>query len=357
MQYAGSNVELWVFAMFSYNGCLCIYYACVIAIQMKEKNIRKYVEPFLHGLPILMGLAYSIPGLFLGLYSQSGRWCVPDVPSCSDKACRRMMDVSLAFALFLSFVTIVLPLGMVIAKVVITGKALERMYKQTKRTDTDESIKDIMDKQNNTSVIGMQAMAYFAAFLLTLIFPVLEVSGSMNREDAKALKMVFLPFQGFFNCVIFIGHKIYNYRRVNPHATVCFIIGQLFCTRWEEPLFLSRISIVFDHQHSGENDVVNRVGRIMVTDEKDNSVSYISNNVSFGSRSNKQSSSGLSFAPGTETPSVMYDGKGEKFADDSDSKGGLSAFEISIFDPCSEGISFDDDRPPSEHDYIGTYCT
>ena len=47
----GFFVATGIIIMFSYNGTLCVYYACAIALRMKEANIRKKIEPVIHGLP------------------------------------------------------------------------------------------------------------------------------------------------------------------------------------------------------------------------------------------------------------------------------------------------------------------
>ena len=51
----GFFVAIGIIIMFSYNGTLCVYYACAIALRMKEAKIRKKIEPFIHGLPLLIG--------------------------------------------------------------------------------------------------------------------------------------------------------------------------------------------------------------------------------------------------------------------------------------------------------------
>ena len=63
--------------MFSYNGTLCVYYACAIALRMKEAKIRKKIEPFIHGLPLLIGLAPVIPSFVYGFYNPTvnDSWC------------------------------------------------------------------------------------------------------------------------------------------------------------------------------------------------------------------------------------------------------------------------------------------
>jgi hypothetical protein len=58
--------------------------------------------------------------------------------------------------------------------------------------------------------------------------------------------LVLLPVQGFFNLVIFISHKIYNYRRAsNSSISTCRILRLLFLQAGtHEPVYISQISIV-----------------------------------------------------------------------------------------------------------------
>jgi hypothetical protein len=66
--------------MFNYSAMLCVYYACAIAFMIKEKNIKKYAEPFIHGIPIVTSLGFTIMPLFYELYKPgiSGfAWCGP----------------------------------------------------------------------------------------------------------------------------------------------------------------------------------------------------------------------------------------------------------------------------------------
>ena len=71
---------MWLFgtvAMFSYNANLCVYYACSIALKMKDKTIRRKVEPFFHVIAMLVALGVSIQPLIMKSYNPSDweAWC------------------------------------------------------------------------------------------------------------------------------------------------------------------------------------------------------------------------------------------------------------------------------------------
>ena len=58
------------------------------------------------------------------------------------------------------------------------------------------------------------------------------------------LSFVLIPLQGFFNAMIFISHKVYNYRRVHKDVSRCGVIKLLFQGNTQEFFLFSRISLV-----------------------------------------------------------------------------------------------------------------
>ena len=58
----------------TYNCMLCIYYMLIIRSGWSETKIRK-IEPFLHVIPLVVGLTMGIAGLPLTLYNPSGWLC------------------------------------------------------------------------------------------------------------------------------------------------------------------------------------------------------------------------------------------------------------------------------------------
>jgi hypothetical protein len=293
-----------VLVMFVYNGALCVYYACAIALRMKEERIRKRVEPFLHALPIAIGLGVAVPSLFLELYnpSQHDPWCTsyPYPSNCTsgfgqaepETECIRGVDSQKSATVFLMtgigtlFVVILVSLVLVLWRVYSTERELRKMYRKLlektsghhpkypkvalafdgTRDASTVAVTDIIKSQNNTKVVFYQALAYILAFVLTLIFPILNLTGSKNLP--LLLKLIFMPLQGFFNFIIFIGHKVYNYRRVNKEASICSVVRTLFRGALEEPMFMSRLTIVNNDRDANHFEYV-------VGDEADECVSYV----------------------------------------------------------------------------------
>jgi hypothetical protein len=120
----------------------------------------------------------------------------------------------------------------------------------------------VLEKHRNTKVVVLQASSYIASFLLGVIPPLSVGYMDTSRKDQieianlfEKITLVFLPLQGFFNFVIFVSSKVYNYHRICHDMSICQIIALLFCTSAHDPCFISRISVVMKSENDGENVV------------------------------------------------------------------------------------------------------
>ena len=77
------------------------------------------------------------------------------------------------------------------------------------------------------------------------------------------LSFTLVPLQGFFNFLVFISHKVYNYQRVHSDMSRFEALKVIFRGNVEEPLLFSRISLVW-------NDLEGRVMDIEIVDENGN---------------------------------------------------------------------------------------
>jgi hypothetical protein len=252
--------------LFNYNAMLCLYYACAIAFGMREKNIKKYVEPILHGLPLLVALTFSLLPLFHQMYNpgvSAYAWCGPlpypdectmyDGLECirGNGRIKKVIQILVSTIIVCDFACIIVSLLLVIYKVIQTDHVIVKLSKRYKDCGHPEMEK-VLQKHHNTKVVILQASSYIAAFLLGIIPPALLSLGAIQTSDRdgnmadffEKLMLVLLPLQGFFNFVIFVSHKIYNYRRVHCDVSICQVIALLFCTSAHDPCFISRISIV-----------------------------------------------------------------------------------------------------------------
>jgi len=211
--------------MFAYNGMLCIYYACAIAFRMRDEKIRKKVEPFIHIVPLCAGLAPAIPSFLYGYYGpiDNEAWCTMRPGSrTKEDAVSAFFAIQLPISICVLFFVILASFGAIFWRVRKNGKELRRA--ETK-IDGDQSqiVKLAQAAHRNSKLIIVQSFAYAAAFLLTLVFPLIRTVMWINDGDSQysqtyallgKLMLTFMPLQGFLNFIIFLSHKgkhsIYN---------------------------------------------------------------------------------------------------------------------------------------------------
>ncbi len=300
-----------IFTMFCYNLSLSVYYALSLAFGMKDKIIRRYVEPIFHLFALTVVLVPGIQLLISDDFNPTdwGGWCTvmhmcansydynesAETPLCYRGSTEQSSTTSVVLVTSISsfLVIIIVSLLLVFLKVYFTERQLAEGARQyaaifQHHDQAQAALNRLKDQHKMTKVIGIQAVAYIGALFITLLFPFLSVMGNMgllghpggtysNSKEAEVLErllMVFTPLQGFFNLCIFLGHKVYNYRRV--HGTKVkriTVIKMLFTKSMDEPVMISRFSIVEDTAEAGQNAHVRGL-RIQVEDEMDNEVSY-----------------------------------------------------------------------------------
>ena len=372
--------------------CLLRYsYACAIALRFSEKNIRKYVQPFLLTLPIAMGLWIAAPPLFHELYNpptttMSCAWCYPttypDRNFCADnsecilrgkEAFDDNKDLKI-LAWLLGFIIIAISIGLVVLSLCFRSNPklsyteenrwnddfdtdgnratpslsmlsnfksistpsvdmsrvlsttdnictdalspkrgqfysfkLEKLSSLPRRdgprgkhkhddlfddiggvsalqsdksknlsaaveeqVDSDdaenESTKGVVDDDDDEkpnldphpAIVVLQALTYISIYAVSFM---LVTSSERFEKQSTLLKLwlAFFPLHGFFNMIIFLSHKVYNYRRVHTETTVGEVISLLFTTNVQEPCFVERISIVNDYHLAlsrGHNEAI-----------------------------------------------------------------------------------------------------
>ena len=308
-----------VCTMFCYNSALCSYYCAAIAFRIKEKNIRKYIEPWLHGFSIGVPLVFAIAPLAGNLYNPSSfedvPWCLISVypVDCdyrsngtaeTDVECIRgggtlfmLVPRIIMVATFMTLTSIILSLSIVLWRVIKTERAITSIYnalpRRTRnhrdnhqvRENVAEDVPNIARRQNhNSKVVLIQAMAYVFSLVFTLTFPTLNALKDLYPQSSFAqgvrrmsdtLETSFLPLQGVFNFIIFLGHKIYNRRDwANEDESICEIVRQLFAGSVEEPVFISRITLVYQNEEEQQRNYRKMPQYLRVEDELDGCVSY-----------------------------------------------------------------------------------
>jgi len=262
-------------AMFGFNAMLCLYYACAVAFQMKEKTIRKYILPIIYGVPLVSGFGLSITALFADSYNpptdlMSGYWCVANTypTDCSEKddSCLRGNYGVIHKAAIVLFVLVCVAVFIMVTSLVLVVNSRYRVHRLTqkfaKAAEEDgtstcilmaPSLKDKLERiQTDTKVILLQSVAYIVAFISGIMWFLLS-HDEMNMTSFK-FGLFSAPIQGFLNLIVFLSHKVYNYKRIHRHSTVCEVVKLLFVGRVQEPCFISRISMVIDDDVHGRID-------------------------------------------------------------------------------------------------------
>lgn len=69
-----------------------------------------------------------------------------------------------------------------------------------------------------TKIVTQQAAMYIMAFIITWVFVI--VSFFEDNSGIGTFKCLFQPLQGFFNFIIFLYHKVFDYGRMNPNSNL-----------------------------------------------------------------------------------------------------------------------------------------
>lgn len=270
----------------TYNLMLCVYYFCAIYLNMSENRIRKRVEPFLHVFPVTISLALASIPLPFDLYNPSMiayAWCgavpypyecylYPDEIECIRGGPKVMKmayrTISTCSAVLISLIIILLSL--VIKSIIETDRMLRQLSDQCRtKKSALARLQEAINLQRNSKAAIVQAVSYISTVVLSVLPTFLLSSGAVTvfgseRQQKlgdvfERILLVLLPLQGFFNCIIFVSHKVYNYRRIHENVSICQILGLLLFKSSHDPTFISRISIV-SHQEIAREEFLDRDG-------------------------------------------------------------------------------------------------
>lgn len=148
-------------------------------------------------------------------------------------------------------------------KVISTERLLRDLTVNMYRMNHGSNLARVLRRHRFTKSVALQALAYIIAFLASLLLPLLRAMNVVSGEDESDIQweniaridraiLVLLPLQGFYNLIIFVSHKIINYRRTNSSVSICGVLRLLFLqSGTHEPVYISRISIVRkEHDHN-----------------------------------------------------------------------------------------------------------
>ena len=262
--------------VFAYNAMLFIYYTCSIAFQLKEKKIVKFVEPILHIAPIAFGLSVAIPPLIHDLYNPTtwDAWCTIAATGRGKETLNEdwmKMKMSNIDALVTQLcITLIALISVSTALIVWRVMKVERQLQNPRiKRRSAAQLQEATRSHGNTKVVVKQVLAYLLSFAISLGV-LLVRSVIVEPEWVIYLSFALMPLQGFFNALIFISHKVYNYRRVYGGVSRCDVIKLLFRGNADEPLLFSRIAMV---RMNDDGSIID----IEVSNENGNEVLHINN--------------------------------------------------------------------------------
>ena len=206
-----------------YSCSLACYFTLTIAFSVREHQFQKQgIEIMLHLIPWLIGWSTAIAGLPLEIYNPTGWtcWIGTYPPGCGETSypCQRGDERVNIYRW--SFFLVELWLGFL-----LSGAAMFLMYrtvrqheKQMERYEYSGSSSD-SGKQTLSRRVAIQAMYYILFFFLTWAFPLVQFAVSERTGHTYfpllTLTVIFAPFQGFFNSIIYIRPRYLQHRRLH----------------------------------------------------------------------------------------------------------------------------------------------
>lgn len=237
-----------------YNASLCIYYVLTICFDKKDPWIRKKVEPFLHSISTFWNVGTGIFFMVSKNFNQAGAncWIAPAPRDCfldPDIECERGVNaIKLrwwfsAYQMIAIFLIIIVSMGMLICKVKRQENVMNRRFsvlpRQLQSQESKRNFASILTNNINVSqrTITRQpsesngrkrqmvkqafvyVIAYFLPFFFPIIFQITLVKKGKRNFIVWILVAIFMPLQGFFNCVVFIRPRILSYKKSNPDSS------------------------------------------------------------------------------------------------------------------------------------------
>lgn len=234
-----------------YNVSLCAYYLAVIKYSMSDEDIRKKIEPFLHGVPIICSIVFAISGLAVSVYNagpMSGT-CLPTIyapPHCLGRdylqipegyniPCYRGLHSARIFGA-VTFVPafIAAPLSIIVFMTLVYRSVLRKERKMNQygksalhiprgkkdlgrlgymRKLTSSSLKKKKKKQLHSRVIFYKGLWYSGAFFLSYSMSITITCayyyfGFKMPFWSFLARDIFMPLQGFYNLLIYFLPRV-----------------------------------------------------------------------------------------------------------------------------------------------------
>mmetsp|Transcript_17526 Transcript_17526/g.26239 ORF Transcript_17526/g.26239 Transcript_17526/m.26239 type:complete len:569 (+) Transcript_17526:108-1814(+) len=233
------------------NNCaLCIYYICVVKLNMSVVKIKKKVEPFLHAIPWMY--AIIIPSIAVATRSINPDYsmCLINVyrpEGCESDDCvigkdrvKKLFFIQTALLLF-AFIAIIAMMTVIFLKVWRQERRMRNAgYRSTNaaraagnevnmiagnRNQAQASNGLLRQNVANSRKVLNQAMAYAGAYFATWFFFVYYLlNTAVNQNPMPEIMLVLAatcsPLQGFFNFLVFVYPRVTQQLRGNDDMNV-----------------------------------------------------------------------------------------------------------------------------------------
>jgi hypothetical protein len=237
------------------NMFLNIYYVLTIRYQISELKFRRYAwPPFLLFSTVFISMLTIVflVGGFLNPTPSESFCIVGNYPHyCNDKdiPCIRGSISSFQQDYFskivFGFVGITL-LILFASMILIIHASYEYGRKMRVRmTLSSSSSMPASSRLRNSMAkdITVQALMYVFAFVLTWTFSI--VTFFKDTTGIAIAKQIFQPLQGFFNALIFLYHKVYDLKRVEPDLSAYECLGRIIRSPYKQhQLYISNLTLV-----------------------------------------------------------------------------------------------------------------
>ena len=251
-----------------YNCSLCFYHLAILKFNKKDDFIKEKIEPFLHGIPILISLMGGFTILRLKGFNPNMTYCfIGSDPTCDDVECDRIQDSTTLFIIFSAAPYIILPSVIIISMSVMYKFVLQQErklekygvgsfrhnIKSTKATTTvDNNIPDksrsgkepqsgkkallrgpscdqkgdcviIRKRKKQSRIVLNTALSYSLACLFSYSLPVvISIRTLSNLSSGFAISIItriLFPLQGFFNFLVFVYPRLQGVMRRHKHIS------------------------------------------------------------------------------------------------------------------------------------------
>ncbi len=247
------------------NAGLCVYYLCILVLNMREIVFRKCIEPLLYifsftGCIVLAAhlllkedfLNPTISDPFCGPSAYPEGCNKQDTPHCrggDNSSVGKDFYILFMTVCSTGFVILVITMGSIFytfAKRERTKRVSFLRSEGVAREDRHRIEREWESAQRNRRIISVQILMYIAAFVITWIMAVVTLLSEKTRiqQWAQILRMIFQPLQGFFNMFIFFYHKVHVICRNAKKRKFCETIRVLCCQQSPEFVVISNIDSI-----------------------------------------------------------------------------------------------------------------